>query len=120
MNFYTNVIQWGNQLFVRAIVNGQRQNFKVRYCPTLFSPVKQETGYKTLDGAPVLPIQFDNIKVALVVEEEHPFHIAFEIDGLDGEGKNWKYRRDNSISRYIEDPSGNKIELIWYMNQERK
>ena len=47
-------------------------------------------------------------------------HIAFEIDGLDGEGKNWKYRRDNSISRYIEDPSGNKIELIWYMNQERK
>ena len=65
-------------------------------------------------------LQFDNIKVALVVEEEHPFHIAFEIDGLDGEGKNWKYRRDNSISRYIEDPSGNKIELIWYMNQERK
>ena len=54
-------------------------------------------------------LQFDNIKVALVVEEEHPFHIAFEIDGLDGEGKNWKYRRDNSISRYIEDPSGNKI-----------
>ena len=31
-------------------------------------------------------LQFDNIKVALVVEEEHPFHIAFEIDGLDGEG----------------------------------
>ena len=27
---------------------------------------------------------------------------------------------NNSISRYIEDPSGNKIELIWYMNQERK
>ena len=57
---------------------------------------------------------FDHSNVVL------PFHIAFEIDGLDGEGKNWKYRRDNSISRYIEDPSGNKIELIWYMNQERK
>ena len=64
-------------------------------------------------------LQFDNIKVALVVEDEHPYHIAFEIDGLDGVGKNWKYHRDNSISRYIDDPSGNKIELIWYMNQER-
>jgi len=27
MNFYTNVLQWGNQLFVRAVINGERQNF---------------------------------------------------------------------------------------------
>ena len=71
MNFYTNVLQRGNQLFVRAVVNGQRQNFKIRYCPTLFSPVKQETGYKTLDGIPVLPIQFDNIKEAKEWVESH-------------------------------------------------
>ena len=64
MNFYTNVLQRGNQLFVRAVVNGQRQNFKIRYRPTLFSPVNQETGYKTLDGVSVLPIEFDSIKEA--------------------------------------------------------
>ena len=64
MNFYTNVLQRGNDLYVRAVVNGERQNFKVRYRPTLFSPVNQETGYKTLDGIPVLPHQFDTIREA--------------------------------------------------------
>ncbi len=64
MNFYTNVLQWGNQLFVRAVINGQRQNFKIKYRPTLYSPVNKHTGYKTLDGIPVLPTEFDSIKEA--------------------------------------------------------
>ncbi len=64
MNFYTNVLQRGNNLHVRAVVNGQRQNFKIRYQPTLFSPVNQETGYKTLEGKPVLPRHFDTMKEA--------------------------------------------------------
>ena len=64
MNFYTNVLQRGNNLHVRAVVNGERQNFKIRYQPTLFSPVNQETGYKTLEGTPVLPSHFDTMKEA--------------------------------------------------------
>ena len=64
-------------------------------------------------------ISVGNIKLALVVEDEHPFHIAFEIDGVEGNGKNWLYHRDGSISRYVDDPSGNKIELIWYMEKEK-
>ena len=64
MNFYTNVLQRGNNLHVRAVVNGERQNFKIRYRPTLFSPVNQETGYKTLEGTPVLPRHFDTMKEA--------------------------------------------------------
>ena len=71
MNFYTNVLQWGNQLFVRAVINGERQNFKIRYRPTLYSPVQQETGYRTLDNVPVLPIEFDNIKEAKEWVESH-------------------------------------------------
>ena len=71
MNFYTNALQRGNQIFVRAVVNGERQNFKIRYRPTLFSPVNQETGYKTLDGVPVLPIEFDSIKEAKEWVESH-------------------------------------------------
>ena len=55
MDFYTNVLQWGNQLFVRGVENGQRVKKKVRYEPTLFDVVPQETGYKTLDGKNVLP-----------------------------------------------------------------
>ena len=54
-------------------------------------------------------LEFDNIKLALVVEDEHPYHIAFEVDEVDG-----KKHRDGSVSKYIEDPSGNKIELIKY------
>ena len=71
MNFYTNVLQRGNQLFVRAVINGERQNFKIRYRPTLFSPVNQETGHKTLDGTSVLPIEFDSIKEAKDWVESH-------------------------------------------------
>ena len=71
MNFYTNVLQWGNQLFVREVKNGQRINSKVKYAPTLFSPVTQETGYKTLDGTHVLPTKFDNIKEAKEWIESH-------------------------------------------------
>ena len=64
MDFYTNVIQWGNQLFVRGVENNQRVNKKLRYAPTLFDLVPQETGYKTLDGKNVKPQHFDSIKEA--------------------------------------------------------
>ena len=50
---------------------GQRTNSKVRYAPTLFSPVREETGYKTLDGSHVLPTQFHNIKDAKEWIESH-------------------------------------------------
>ena len=54
-------------------------------------------------------LQFGNIKMALVVEDEHPYHIAFQVEEVVG-----KKHRDGSVSKYIEDPSGNKIELIKY------
>ena len=54
-------------------------------------------------------LQFDNIKLALVLKDEHPPHIAFEVDEVEG-----KTHRDGSVSKYIDDPSGNKIELIKY------
>ena len=56
-------------------------------------------------------LQFDNIKLALVLKDEHPPHIAFEVDEVKG-----KTHRDGSVSKYIDDPSGNKIELIEYPN----
>ena len=64
MDFYTNVIQWGNYLLVREVKDGQRQISEVKYSPTLYSPVTQETGYKTLSGSPVLPRMFDTMKEA--------------------------------------------------------
>ena len=64
MKFYTHVAQWGNQLLVRAVENGVRSNFKVKYEPTLYVPVQKETGWKTLDGKNVNPMKFLTIKEA--------------------------------------------------------
>ena len=60
-------------------------------------------------------LEFDNIKLALVVEDEHPYHIAFEVDILPYT-ENVQKHRDGSISYYIKDPSDNTIEIIQYPN----
>ena len=64
MNFYTNVIQWGNNLLVREVKNGQRTNSKVRYSPTLYAPVQKQTPYKNLDGGYVTDLSFPTMKEA--------------------------------------------------------
>ena len=64
MNFYTNISQWGNFLLLREIVNGERINRRVKYSPTLYSPVQKPTEWKTLDGQFVTPIKHQTIKEA--------------------------------------------------------
>ncbi len=64
MNFYTHIAQWGNQLLVRAVKNGVRSNFKVKYEPTLYYPVGKPTGWTTLEGKHVAPMPFLSIKEA--------------------------------------------------------
>lgn len=62
-------------------------------------------------------IEFNNIKLALVTKEQHPFHFAVINNSIHLE-KNVQKHRDNSISKYINDPDGNKIELIKYTDNE--
>ena len=64
MNFYTNVLQWGNNLLVRAVINDKRENFRVRYSPTLYAPVEKKTPYKNLDGGYVTNLTFSTMKEA--------------------------------------------------------
>ena len=47
-------------------------------------------------------LQYENIKMALVVEDEHPYHIAFETDDKGALGGT--LHRDGSISRLIKYP----------------
>ena len=63
-------------------------------------------------------LQFDNIKLALVIEDEHPYHIAFEVDMLP-HTENVKKHRDGSISYYVKDPSGNTVEIIKYPDKKK-
>ena len=64
MNFYTNVLQWGNNLLVRAVINDKRENFRIRYSPTLYAPVEKKTPYKNLDGGYVTNLTFSTMKEA--------------------------------------------------------
>ena len=63
-NFYTNVIQKGNTLLVRAIENGKKVQRSVKYKPVLFTPTKEKTAYKTLDGHGLKPIQLAGMREA--------------------------------------------------------
>ena len=55
-------------------------------------------------------LQFDNIKLALVLPNEHPAHIAF----VDESVTNGTKHRDGSESIYEHDTFGNIIEKIKY------
>ena len=71
MNFYTNIVRWGNNLLLREVVNGQRVNTRVKYSPTLYAPFSKQTPYKTLDGRYVKPQNFNTMKDASVWVEQH-------------------------------------------------
>ena len=62
--FYTNVLQWGNYILLREVVDGERKNTRIKYSPTLFAPVEKPTKFKTLQGGYATPIKFDSIKEA--------------------------------------------------------
>ena len=59
-------------------------------------------------------LQFGNIKLAFVTQAQHPSHIAFEkAEGELAEFGPVKPHRDGTQSTYIQDPSGNSVELIY-------
>jgi len=58
-------------------------------------------------------IEFENIKLALVVNQQHPPHFAILDKKIVLDKKTTKHR-DGSISKYISDLDGNYIELIKY------
>lgn len=59
-------------------------------------------------------VEFENVKLAFVVKEQHPPHFAFEVDDL----AVGKLHRDGSRSVYKRDPWGNVYELVKYREEE--
>ena len=64
MDFYTNVIVFGNSVLVRGIKNGERVTSRLKYKPTLFVPVRKQTQYRSLDGKFLTPMVQETIKDA--------------------------------------------------------
>ena len=55
-------------------------------------------------------LEFANVRLAFVLAEEHPPHIAILGDPLAyGEAK---IHRDSTSSVYLKDPSGNNVEIL--------
>ena len=64
IDFYTNVVQYGNEILVRGIQAGQRFDDRLYYQPTLYHLYKDKTRYKSLDGKYLINKQFKSIKDA--------------------------------------------------------
>ena len=56
-------------------------------------------------------LEFDNLKLALVIPEQHPAHIAFVSPDAGTFGP-LETRRDGTRSTYVADPSGNSVEIM--------
>ena len=62
-------------------------------------------------------VEFENIKLAFVVKQQHPAHFAFLVKDF-SENDKVKTHRDRSESTYKKDPWGNIYELIRYNAEE--
>ena len=61
--FYTNVQVWGGRILYRGVDNnGKKIRQKLDYSPTLFTPSKTETAFKTIQGEYVAPINVGSIR----------------------------------------------------------
>ena len=55
-------------------------------------------------------LAFDNVRLAFVLQEQHPPHIA--ILGNPAEFGEPKQHRDGTSSVYLKDPNGNNVEIL--------
>jgi catechol 2,3-dioxygenase-like lactoylglutathione lyase family enzyme len=56
-------------------------------------------------------LEFGNIRLALVIPEQHPPHIAFVSPEAEKYGA-LKLHRDGTRSCYVNDPAGNAVEIL--------
>ena len=59
-------------------------------------------------------LEFDNIKLALVLPNQHKNHVAVEVNPEKYPNLDFKQHRDGSNYHYLQDPWGNCVELIDY------
>ena len=56
-------------------------------------------------------LEFANIRLAMVVAEQHPSHIGFQVKNAAKYGALTSHR-DGTRSVYIKDPAGNILEMV--------
>jgi DNA polymerase elongation subunit (family B) len=84
MSFYTNVGRYGNQILYRGYTdNGTPISHKYKFSPTLFVPNNgnKETGWSTMEGQSVAPMQFDSMGEARDFMQQYEDVIGFKFWG---------------------------------------
>ena len=65
MSFYTNVAKLGNSILYRGYNDsGAKISHKYKFQPTFYVPTREKTDWKALDGTPLMPMEFDDMKSA--------------------------------------------------------
>ena len=99
--FYTSVNRYGNSILYRGYnERGERVARKIRFSPTLYVPSQSETGYSTLYGQPVEPVEFDTMRDAKDYYQKYGEVDNFEIHG-----------NEHFISQFIYDQYPSEIDF---------
>ena len=99
--FYTSVNRYGNSILYRGYnERGERVARKIRFSPTLYVPSQSETGYNTLYGQPVEPVEFDTMRDAKDYYQKYGEVDNFEIHG-----------NEHFISQFIYDQYPSEIDF---------
>jgi DNA polymerase elongation subunit (family B) len=64
MNYYTSVLTVGNNILYRGVKEGRRVKLKIGYSPTLFLAAKKQSKFSNLQGEPLEPMKFENMREA--------------------------------------------------------
>ena len=65
MSFYTSVARYGSSILYRGYDNyGKRVYKKDSFSPVFYTQTKKETGWKSLDGHNITPLEFQNMREA--------------------------------------------------------
>lgn len=82
MKFYTNFSLLRNKVYVRGYDDGKQFFEQLPYEPTLFMNSNEETGFKSIDGKPVKPINFESPREAREFAKQYKGVANFEIHGF--------------------------------------
>jgi DNA polymerase elongation subunit (family B) len=81
MKFYTNVVQYGNQILYTGVSNGTPVSFRKDFHPQLFIKSQKNSKYKSMYGVNLEPIDFSDINDAKDYVKQYSEIENFEIFG---------------------------------------
>ena len=100
MDFYTSIDRYGSTLLYRGYKDGQRVKKRISFKPTMYVNARKNSGWTTLEGAPVEPIEFETMREATEFQKRYQHVDTFKV-----------YGQNNFISQYIAEKFPNDIEF---------